>query len=713
MIGIIHRLVRITSQSFSAALLPLLMVVGNAVAQPTVTPNYKDADIQQIIEAVGEITGKNFIIDPRVKAQVTMVSSTPMSADAFYEAFLSILQVYGFVAVPSGGVIKILPDANARQLPGWEDDASGGRRADDIVTQVVPVTNISAAQLVPILRPLIPQYGHLAAYPASNMLIISDRAANVDRIVSIIRRIDQSSDDDYEVIRLTHASAAETVRVATALQQGAVPEGGGQPVTIVADDRTNSILISGEKSERLRLRALITHLDTPLEEGGDTNVRYLRYANALDLATKLQTQYSGIAPPAASAEGGAPPSAAGGGVGGSTDITIWADEQTNALVITAPPKIMRNMMSVIDKIDIRRAQVLVEAVIVEVTEKKAAELGISWAAYNEGNLVGLTKFSGVGPGVAGLADAIIGDDLTGIGDIINDGVNVGAGRISDSGTSFVGLIQALEADSDTNIVATPTLVMLDNEEAQIQIGQEVPFVTGSFTNTGGAGGAVNPFQTIEREQVGLTLKLTPQINEGDAVLLKIEQEISSVLPIPDAVDLITSNRTVSTTVIVEDRGTLVIAGLLQDEVTGTEQRVPILGSIPLIGALFRSNVDSNNKTNLMVFIKPTIIRDSVASAYETNQKYTYIRDLQLANKGRSRRLIEDFETPVIPPLPNAAVTESPIVDLRELDPETGIDPTDAGASVREPIRELSPETNIDSSRMETTTPGIPVQDTNN
>ena len=250
--------------------------------------------------------------------------------------------------------------------------------------------------------------------------------------------------------------------------------------------------------------------------------------------------------------------------------------------------------------------------------------------------------------------------------------------------------------------------MLDNEEAQIQIGQEVPFVTGSFTNTGGAGGAVNPFQTIEREQVGLTLKLTPQINEGDAVLLKIEQEISSVLPIPDAVDLITSNRTVSTTVIVEDRGTLVIAGLLQDEVTGTEQRVPVLGSIPLIGALFRSNKDENKKTNLMVFIKPTIIRDSVASAFETNQKYTYIRNLQLENQNKSRRLIEDFETPVIPPLPNEAVTDSPIVDLRELSPETSIDTTDPGAPIREPISELFPETSIDS-----TAPGIPVQDTNN
>jgi len=690
MIESIQRLVRIAARPLWAGLLPLLLVVGSAVAQPTVTPNYKDADIQQIIEAVGEITGKNFIIDPRVKAQVTMVSSTPMSADAFYEAFLSILQVYGFVAVPSGGVIKILPDANARQLPGWEGDDGVSRRADDIVTQVVPVTNISAAQLVPILRPLIPQYGHLAAYPASNMLIISDRAANVDRIVSIIRRIDQSSDDDYEVIRLTHASAAETVRVATALQQGAVTEGGGQPITIVADDRTNSILISGDKTERLRLRALVTHLDTPDEEGGDTNVRYLRYANALDLATKLQTQYSGIAP-AASAEGGAPSAAPGAGGGGSSEITIWADEQTNALVITAPPKIMRNMMGVIDKIDIRRAQVLVEAVIVEVTESKAAELGISWAAYNEGNLVGLTKFSGVSPGVLGLADAIIGDDIGAIGDVINDGVNVGAGRLSDSGTSFVGLIQALEADSDTNIVATPTLVMLDNEEAQIQIGQEVPFVTGSFTNTGGAGGAVNPFQTIEREQVGLTLKLTPQINEGDAVLLKIEQEISSVLPIPDAVDLITSNRTVATTVIVQDRGTLVIAGLLQDEVTGTEQRVPVLGSIPLIGALFRSNKDENKKTNLMVFIKPTIIRDSVASAYETNQKYTYIRNLQLENQDKSRRLIEDSEPPVIPPLPNQSVTETPIVDLRELPLETG----------------------SDSGTVDTIPPGIPVQDMNN
>ncbi|MGI9307804.1 MAG: secretin N-terminal domain-containing protein, partial [Gammaproteobacteria bacterium] len=261
--------------------LVLLLQAEPTTAQATVTPNYKDADIQQIIEAVGEITGRNFIVDPRVKAQVTMLSSTPMSPDAFYEAFLSILQVYGFVAVPSGDVIKILPDANARQLPGWEDSAAKDRRADDIVTQVVQVENVAAAQLVPILRPLIPQYGHLAAHPASNMLIISDRAANVNRIRRIIQRIDQSSDEEYEVIPLQYASAAETVRVVSALQQGGRAEAQpGRTTTVVADERTNSVLISGDKTDRLRMRALITHLDTPLEDGGDTQVRYLRYADA-------------------------------------------------------------------------------------------------------------------------------------------------------------------------------------------------------------------------------------------------------------------------------------------------------------------------------------------------------------------------------------------------------------------------------------------------
>jgi general secretion pathway protein D len=615
----------------------------------TITPNYKDADIRQIIEAVGEVTGKNFVIDPRVTAKVTMLSTTPMSPDAFYEAFLSILAVYGFVAVPSGDVIKILPDANARQMPGWEDMA-GGQRPDDIVTRVVPVRNVAAAQLVPILRPLIPQYGHLAAHPASNLLIISDRAANVDRVLRIIRRIDLESDEEYEVIRLGHASAAETVRVVTALQQGARAAGGGPTITVVADERTNSVLISGDKMDRLRIRTLITHLDTPLEEGGDTRVRYLRYASAEELATKLNAQYSTTAGAQAN--------------GGGVNVTIWADEQTNALVLTAPPKTMRSMMRVIDRLDIRRAQVLIETIIVEVGMDKAAEFGITWAVLDDEAAVGATDFPIVPGGVANLAAAAAADAAI----TVPPGITGAVGRLSDSGLSFAAVIRALQSDADNNIMATPTLVMMDNEEAQIQVGQEVPFVTGSFTTPVAGGATVNPFTTVEREQVGLTLKITPQINEGDAVLLKIEQEISTLTDSTQAVDLITNNRTITTSVIVEDGGTLVIGGLLQDDIRESEQRVPLLGSIPLLGVLFRAKKVQYVKTNLMFFIKPTIIRDSVDAAFETNAKYSLIRDIQLGIDRDIGLLKGDYQRPLLPELETAEQT-TPVLDLRGLTPD--------------------------------------------
>jgi general secretion pathway protein D len=649
----------------SLLLSALFLHPAPAIAQATITPNYKDADIQQIIEAVGAVTGKNFIIDPRVKAQVTMVSSSPMTPEAFYEAFLSILQVYGYVAVPSGSVIKIVPDANARQMPGWEGAAAKNRRADDIETRVILVKNVAAAQLVPILRPLIPQYGHLAAHPASNMLIISDRTANVNRILSIIERIDQSSDEEYEVIRLSHASATETVRVVSSLQQGSAAEGAGKRTTVVADERTNSILVSGEKTARLRIRTLIAHLDTPLEDGGDTRVRYLRYADALDLATKLETQYGGSTGPD------------GGGPQLGTDISIWADEQTNALVITAPPKTMRSMMTVIDKIDIRRAQVLVEAIIVEVSASKTNELGITWAVLNDGNVAAAIDFPQIVPGVSALAEAITGDTQTGTTSALTDGVNIAAGKIRDTGTSWAGFIQALEADADTNIMATPTLVTLDNEEAEINVGQEVPFVTGSFTNTGGAGGAVNPFQTVEREQVGLRLKITPQINEGDAVLLEIDQEVSSLAQSTEAVDLITNNRTVTTSVIVNDGGTLVLGGLMQDELREVEQRVPILGSIPFIGALFRASRTEVVKTNLMIFIRPTILRDDVAVAYETNQKYNSIRRMQLAEREERREMFSGAQKPLLPEF-EAKKQPRPVIDLRTL-PDAEEPQPEAGA----------------------------------
>lgn len=654
-----------------------LLQVGIVRAeQATITPNYKDADIRQVIEAVGEVTGRNFILDPRVKAQVTMLSATPMSPDAFYAAFLSILSVYGFVAVPSGNVIKILPDANARQVPGAFGEP-GGPKPDDIITRIIPVKNVAAAQLVPILRPLIPQYGHLAAHPPSNLLIISDRADNVERMMRIVARIDKEANQAYDVIRLEHASAGEIVKIVGALNQGAqqADGGAGPRVTLVADERTNSVLVTGDKNTRLRYRALIAHLDTPLEEGGDTQVRYLHYTKAVDLATKLQGQYTGAS---AQASGGkeAPPAQRG-------DVSIWADEATNALIITAPPKIMKSMMAVIDKLDIRRAQVMVEAVIVEVTSDKAAELGVTWAVGDAdlSKAVGVTKFDNT-VGVTGVAGAILGgagSTTSGSGTIttgnplaaIGTGLTMGVGKLRDSGLSFVALIEALEADGSSNIIGTPVLVTLDNEPAKITVGQEVPFVTGQFTNTGATSGntSVNPFQTIQREQVGLTLKITPQINEGNAVRMKVEQEISSILPSSQAVDLITSNRSIDTSVIVEDGGTLVLGGLIQDQVTERQQRVPILGRIPLLGALFRSDNTSKTKTNLMVFIKPTILRDNVQAAFETNAKYNYIRQQQQAIRPTNPRLMPLTKRPTLPPMeaqPGIPEPPAPTIDLRKL-----------------------------------------------
>jgi len=602
-----------------AMLLCLFVVPLTSAQQQTITPNYRDADIRQIIEAVGAVTGRNFIVDPRVNFKVTMLSSTPMSPDAFYEAFLSILQVNGAVAMQSGDIVKIVPDASARQYPGplSTDNAAD----DDLVTQVILVQNVGAAQLVPILRPLIPQYGHLAAHPGSNMLIISDRASNVDRMIRIIRRIDQSSDDEIEVIRLEHASAAEVVRVLTTLTQTPRPDGAPVTTSLVSDARTNSVLVGGEKTERLRLRALIAHLDTPLEDGGDTQVRYLQYADAEELSTKLQQHL---------AQSGGTDGTTAPAQNNGTQVSIWADTQTNALVISAPPKMMRSVMSIIDKLDIRRAQVLVEAIIVEVIADRTSELGITWAIDDgsSNNPIALTNFPSNGPGVVQLGGAIgAGGGTVDPTGLIGEGITVGVGRLADSGISFAALLRALQGNANTNIISAPTLVTTDNEEATLNVGQEVPFVTGSFSNTGSVGGAVNPFQTIQREQVGVKLSITPQINRGDSLLLKISQEISNIASsAAGAVDLITNERTIETTVIVEDGQILVLGGLLEDSLRESEQRVPLLGSIPLLGALFRTQKTDLVKTNLMVFIRPKILRDTAETSFETNAKYNAIRN---------------------------------------------------------------------------------------
>jgi general secretion pathway protein D len=663
-----------------------------AQAQGMITPNYKDADLSQIIEAVSAVTGKNFIVDPRVRAQVTMLSSTPMSPAAFYEAFLSILQVHGFVAVPSGDVIKIIPDANARQVPANDLPSRVSSTSDEIVTQVVAIRNVSAAQLVPILRPLIPQYGHLAAYPASNMLIISDRAANVNRMMKIIERIDQAGDSDIDVIPMQHASAVEVVRIVNTLYTGAGAEGAGTPsVKMVADERTNSVLVSGEASQRLRLRTLITHLDTPLEAGGDTQVRYLRYADAEKISQKLREQIQGIvaaaAPGAGGPQGGAPAPTVTSTGSGDPNVTIWAEPETNALVVTAPPKIMRSVMSIVDRLDIRRAQVLVEAILVEMQADKATDLGINWLILDRdadgsqlpaGGFVRPIDGTGIGEILQGILNP---DSVTSL----PSGLTLGVGNIVTSGTSWAALIRALSGVGNTNIIATPSIVTLDNEEAEIKIAQEVPFVTGQYTSQGipGSGGVVNPFQTIQREEVGNILKITPQINEGNSVLLKISQEASNIASSAQvAVDLITNKRTISTKVLVEDGGIIVLGGLISDEVRENVSQVPLLGSIPLLGELFKTRSIDKVKTNLMIFIRPRILRDPVDAAIETNAKYNFFRKMQLERHDGRVPLMPSEHQPTLPPLEN-------LVPRELLDPALQV-PESATPAERKEAAEVAP-----------------------
>ena len=629
-----------------------------------ITPSFKDAEIGQVIEAVAAATGKTIIPDPRVRAQVTMLSQTPMTPDAFYEAFLALLSVHQFVAVESGGIIKIVPDANARQMPNIDLPSRVKSGSDELITQVIAVHNVNAAQLVPVLRPLMPQAAHMAAYPNGNILILSDRASNVSRVMRIIERIDQEGDNEVDIINLQHASAAEVVRVVNTFfaQQSAQEGGGSGPSRVIADDRSNSVLVGGEKSLRLRIKALVAHLDTPLESGGDTQVVYLQFADAEKIAAKLKEQISATV---AITSGGAPP--AGGGapssVGASADrsTTIWAEPETNALVITAPVKVMRSLRSIVDKLDIRRMQVLVEAIIVDVNVNKNAELGVNWAVWSDDDdtriPVGTFQQPIGGVNLASLAQSI--DNPGGAGNpLLGTGTTFGIGRIAATGVNFAAMLRAIQGDSNTNIIATPSTVTMDNQEAELKVAQEVPFVTGSYTNTGNSdnNGNVNPFTTVQRQEVGTILKITPQVNEGGALVqLKIELESSSLTgDSGDANSLITNKRTVSTNVLIEDGGIVVMGGLIQDSDIRGEQRVPYLGRIPVLGALFKTRSRASDKTNLMVFIRPKILRDGFATAIETNAKYNYIREEQRSTmrpKTEILPLLPFSAEPLLPPIP--------------------------------------------------------------
>ncbi|MGI9301577.1 MAG: type II secretion system secretin GspD [Gammaproteobacteria bacterium] len=645
-----------------------------AAAQEEVTLNLKDADIRTLIETVSAATGTNFVIDPRVKAKVTVISSQPMNGQELYQVFLSILQVHGFSAVRTGEVVKIVPDVNAKQGPVAVTEAASPGRGDELVTRVIPIHNVPAAQMVPILRPLVPQQGHLAAYAASNALIISDRAANISRLAKIIKRIDRPDSQEIEVIPLRNASAQDVVRIVSSLRQvdakgGQVP---GQPV-LAADERTNSVLLGGDRTARLRIRSLIAHLDTPLESGGNTHVVFLKYAQATELAPILlgvsqqQISIGATTTPGATTRVPTTPAttqgaqqqqqaaaaqaaqrraittrARAGSTSGAPEIDIQADERNNALIITAPQDQFESIRAVIRQLDIRRAQVLVESIIAEVRTDLAQNLGLSFFALPAEGSVGLAGAfapSTVGSIAAAIVDSTaenLGRSLSGL----SDGLVLGGADLREGNTQFAVLLEALASDTATNILSTPTLVTLDNEEAEIVVGQNVPFITGSFTSA--AQDATNPFQTIERRDVGITLRITPQINEGNSVKLDIEQESSSVAAAATgASDIVTNTRSIRTSVLVEDDDVLVLGGLIDDTCNDTQNKVPVLGDVPLLGRLFRNDRTQKTKQSLMVFIHPKILRDSTTANAYSGAKYSLLRARQLESDIQNRGLIKD------------------------------------------------------------------------
>ena len=642
-----------------AALSGSALALLAGIARADITLNLKDAEITSLIATVSEVTGKNFIVDGRVKGKVTVISSSPMTAEGLYETFLAVLQVNGFAAIPAGEAIKIVPETNARQDGGTLTHSGRGLPIDEVVTHVYQIQNISAAQLVPILRPLVPQWGHLAAYQPSNMLIISDRAANVVRLEQLIRQMDQAGDREIEYVRLQHAAASEVVRILTTLTQAdKQADPSVRPAAIIADERSNSVLVGGDKSERGKFIEIIKQLDIPLTEDGATQVVYLNYASAENLAPILEGYAQQVSQTDQRPGGAATPAAPAATGGGGFDRTrVLADKDTNALIITAPPKTMRQIRSVIAQLDIERAQVLVEAIVAEVSAAKTADLGINWAVFNRGQIAAASILNK--PLIGAILGASTGNSqqaalaLAGI----PNGTIIGAGRDGgDNGTSFAVLLNALQGDGDTNILSTPTVVTLDNEEAKFSAGQEVPFLTGSFSNTSagttGTGGLVNPFQTIERKDVGLTLGVTPQINEGNSLKLKIDFEVSSLAgSTSGAADLITNKRTLTNTVGVENGQVLVIGGLIDDSLTDSQSGLPFLSRIPILGFLFKSRSVTKTKRNLMIFIRPSILRRVADADYYTRRKYNSVRQDQIKSMdgavpivGGNRPILQDLDT---------------------------------------------------------------------
>lgn len=633
-------------------------------AEESAQINLRDVEIPTLIETVSRITGKSFVVDPRVKGRVTVITSQDISDDELYETFLSILQVHGFSAVPagSGNLIKIVPSNQAKQQPvplvndeGQKEKLGGAMpssssssssskklykqykkssnksipKADELITRVIRVEHVPAAMLVPILRPLVPSTGQLQAYGPSNTIVISDRAANINRLIGIIKRMDRADDEEIEVVPLKYASAKTLAQTIQTLQKPSIKGVQGKN-KVAADLRTNSLLLSGDKSARQVVKRIIRKLDTPQKIKDKTRVIYLRYAKAEELAKVLTGVSKTKKTTKATAKGAAGTQKA--------EVDIQADTASNSLIITAEPDVQINLIRVIKQLDVRRAQVLVEAVIAEVGAKLSKTLGASLGINSKEGIIG-------GAGTVTTISALLGFLTNGsVSGLVppDDGGRLGlADNIGDN--RFGLLIDALSGDGATNILSTPTVIAMDNEEASIVVGENVPFVTGSYTSTGNNSSTPsNPFQTIEREDVGIKLKIKPQINAGSSIKLDIEQEVSSLTGgNSSAAERITNKRTINTKVMVEDGQVLILGGLMSDTFRDRKTKVPGLGNIPVLGKLFQHTTTEKEKTNLMVFIHPVIMRDVLSADHYTRQKYNKIKRYQAESRIGRRGILKE------------------------------------------------------------------------
>jgi general secretion pathway protein D len=600
------------------------------MATQTWTVNLKDADIRAFIRQISDMTGYTMVIDPRVKGKVTIVSNASMDKDAVYQMFLSVLSVHGYAAIKAGDVIKVIQQNAIKQQGGnTESDEDG----EQVVTTVLQIENTAAMDLVPILRPMIAKYGHLAGVKSANALIISDHAANIDRIREIIRSLDSAGAEELEVIQLKEAWVGDVVIMLESLDPKKVSKGKsdnnniGGSIRVVADERSNRLILKGEKTSRERVRKLIKKLDQPSNVISSAQVIRLQHADAKKLADLLKALMSDSIEPAS--KGGKPQSKA----------SIHADEDLNALVVRAEPSIMGEIKNIIHELDVRRAQVLIEAAIVEVSGSSNEALGIQWAMAdldgNSGPAFG-TNFSNAGQSLSGLVGGLAAGTPA-----LAEGATLALGKEVNGAVTFGAVIQALEAASNTNLLSTPSIMTLDNQEAEIIVGQNVPFRTGTESSSSTS----NPFTTITREDVGVTLRVTPHIHEGKLLRLEVEQTSESVAEeaVSGQADLITNKRSIKTVILAEDGETIVLGGLMKDDFTTSESKVPWLGDIPLIGALFRSQKESRIKRNLMVFLKPTIVLNKVDAKKVTNKQFNGLKEFTLSpwiGEGKEEEALE-------------------------------------------------------------------------